>query len=131
MNYIAILAAAVASMVIGALWYGPLFGKVYIRAMGWENKSTAEKKQMQKAMATSYIWQFIASLVMFYVLARATQGLSPLNAIAIGVWAWVGFIAPMKLGDALWGGKMTVFWLGIFSSLITIIAGAAILGYFH
>ena len=37
-NYLAVLAAAIASMVIGFLWYGPLFGKQYMALMKFDNK---------------------------------------------------------------------------------------------
>ena len=133
-NYIAVVAAAVASMIIGAMWYGPLFGKRYIRAMGWENKSPAEKKAMQKGMMWSYLWQFIASIVAFYVLDRfmnATGDTSVAGGMVVAFWGWLGFILPMKFGDMLWGGKKTIFWLSIFSSLITFIAAGAILGFWH
>lgn len=33
-NYLAILVAAVLSMVLGFLWYGPLFGKEWTKLMG-------------------------------------------------------------------------------------------------
>jgi hypothetical protein len=44
------------------------------------------------------------------------------------LWTWLGFVVPIKLGDALWGGKMTMFWLGIGNMLLTLLAGAAIIG---
>ncbi|HVY73001.1 MAG TPA: DUF1761 domain-containing protein [Candidatus Paceibacterota bacterium] len=130
-NLLAVLACAVVSMIIGSIWYGPLFGSIYTKAMGWSHKSDAEKKQMQKAMMWSYVGQFIASLVMFYVLARfmnATGLVTTLGGVVVALWAWFGFIVPLKLGDALWGGKMTLFWLGISNSLLTLVAGGALLG---
>lgn len=130
-NLLAVLACAVVSMIIGSLWYGPLFGNLYSKTMGWTNKSPAERKQMQKAMTWSYVGQFAASLVMFYVLARfmnATGLVTALGGVVVALWAWFGFIVPLKLGDALWGGKMTLFWLGISNSLVTLLAGGAILG---
>ena len=33
-NYWAVFVSAIASMVIGSIWYGPLFGKMFIREMG-------------------------------------------------------------------------------------------------
>ena len=133
-NLLAVLAAAVASMIIGSVWYGPLFGSVYTKAMGWSHKSEAERKQMQKGMMWSYAGQFIASLVMFYVLARfmnATGLTTMLGGVVVALWAWFGFMVPMKLGDALWGGTMTLFWLGISNSLITLLAGALLLGFWR
>ena len=34
-NYGAVVGAAVASMILGSLWYGPLFGKPWMAAMGF------------------------------------------------------------------------------------------------
>ncbi|MBI3341870.1 DUF1761 domain-containing protein, partial [Candidatus Curtissbacteria bacterium] len=33
-NYMAVVAAAVVNMVLGFLWYGPLFGKPWMKMMG-------------------------------------------------------------------------------------------------
>lgn len=129
-----VLLSAIVSMIIGSLWYSTLFSKPFERAMGWDNKSKAERKQMQKGMMWSYLGQFFASLVMFYVLARfmnATGLITPAGGAVVAFWAWLGFVLPLKLGDALWGGKMTLFWLGIGNTFITLVAGGALLGYMH
>lgn len=34
MNYIAFIVAALIPMIIGAVWYGPLFGKIWMRSCG-------------------------------------------------------------------------------------------------
>ena len=36
-NYLAVLACAVAAMTAGFLWFGPLFGKTWARHMGFAN----------------------------------------------------------------------------------------------
>ncbi len=131
---VGVLLSAVVSMVVGSVWYGMLFSKTFERAMGWDKKSAAERKQMQKGMMWSYVGQFIASLVMFYVLARfmnATGLITPAGGAVVAFWAWLGFVVPLKLGDSLWGGKMTLFWLGIGNSFITLVVGGALLGYMH
>jgi hypothetical protein len=38
-NYAAVLLAAVANMVVGMLWYGPLFGKQWQALMGFNADS--------------------------------------------------------------------------------------------
>lgn len=130
-NFWAVLVAAVSSMVVGSIWYGPLFGKVFMKAMGMDQWSPEKKAEMKKSMALTYVWQFIASLVMFYVLAwflGATAMWGVMGAMTVAFWAWLGFIVPLKLGDALWGGKMILFWIGVTNSLVTILVGAAIIG---
>ena len=130
-NIWAVLASAVASMIIGSIWYGPLFGKTFITAMGWGNKTPEESKAMMKGMQMTYVWQFIASVVMFVVLAWFIGDLNKLTVmggIKTALLVWIGFVAPMKLGDSLWGGKMTLFWLGAGNSLVTLLAAGAIIG---
>ena len=42
-NLWAVVACAVASMIIGSIWYGPLFGKAFMTATGMD-QWTPEKK---------------------------------------------------------------------------------------
>ena len=131
MNYWAILVSAIASMVIGSIWYGPLFGKQFMQATGMDKWSPEKQAAMKKSMGVTYFMQFIASLVMFFVLARL-MGISSqmtLNGgLTTAVWVWIGFVVPVKLGDAIWGGKMSMFWLGSGNMLLTLLATGAILG---
>ena len=68
---------------------------------------------------------------MFFVLARF-MGISSqmtLNGgLTTAVWVWIGFVVPVKLGDAIWGGKMSMFWLGSGNMLLTLLATGAIIG---
>ncbi len=130
-NIWAVAVSAIASMVIGSIWYGPLFGKTYMSAVGMDSWSPEKKAEMKKGMVMSYVWQFIASIIMFYVLSMFMIGIGKTDlhgGLLTAFWVWIGFVVPLKFGDSLWGGKMTLFWLGIFNSLITLLIGAAILG---
>ena len=118
-------------MVVGSIWYGPLFGKKFIHEMGMDAWPAEKRDAMKKKMIPSYIGQFIASLVMFYVLAglvetfgHTTLGGGMLTAFIM----WIGFAVPIKLGDAIWGGKDLLFWLSIGNLLVTLLVAGAILG---
>ncbi len=130
-NLLAVSVSAVASMVIGSIWYGPLFGKTFMSAMGMDQWSAEKKAQMKKSMAITYVWQFIASLVMFFILSRIMLKLGVMGIVGglwVAFWVWLGFIVPVKLGDALWGGKKTLFWLGIGNMFLTLLVAGAIIG---
>jgi hypothetical protein len=130
-NYLAVLVAAIASMVIGSIWHGPLFGKKYMQVMGFDQMSPEQRAEMKKGMTKMYILQFIASLVMFYVLAGfigKTGSLTLAGGLGVGFWAWLGFAVPIKMGEAIWGGKWPLFWIGIGNMLITLLATGAIIG---
>ena len=131
LNDWAVLVCAVASMVVGSIWYGPLFGKMFMRASGMDKWSAEKQAQMKKTMGMTYALQFIASLVMFYVLAGITAGFGHLSiggGMMTAALLWLGFVVPVKLGDAIWGGNKTLFWLGIGNMLITLLVGGAIIG---
>jgi hypothetical protein len=115
-NYLAILVAAIVAMVVGFLWYGPFFGKKWIALMGWGEEKIAEMKK--KGMAKAYVLNFIGSLVMAYVLSYALIFASTYMkiegvyaGITIGLWNWLGFIAPVTLGAVLWEGKPWKLWV--------------------
>src|SRR3989344_1786224 len=94
-NIWAVLASAVASMVIGSIWYGPLFGKQFMHAMGMDTRSPEKQAEMKKGMAMPYLWQFVASVVMFYVFAWVMGVLGAVDLMAgvqAAFWVWLGFV---------------------------------------
>lgn len=114
-NYLAVLVAAVLSMIIGSVWFGPLFGKQWMKLMGMTKESMQGMKP--EAMMKLYGIQFIGSLVMAFVLAHALvfastylheSGVSA--GLQTGFWNWAGFIAPVTLGSVLWEGKSWKLW---------------------
>ena len=117
-NYLAVLASGVAAMILGSLWYGPLFGKQWIALMGFDQQTVAEMqaKGMQ-AMWKNYALMFVGALIMAYVLAHGlvfgnaylgTGGIS--GGLQGAFWYWLGFIAPVTLGVILWDGKPWKLW---------------------
>jgi hypothetical protein len=132
-NYVAVLAAAVVSMVVGFLWYGPLFGKMWIKGMGW-TKADMEKAK-KKGMAKQYGLMFVGSLVMAYVLAHATVFAAAYThmmgvpaGLMSGLWNWLGFVAPVTLGSVLWEGKSWKMWaLNNGYYLVTLLAMGVVL----
>lgn len=115
-NYLGILLATVVSMVTGALWYGPLFGKQWIKEMGWTKEKMA-KKPDSKEMRKLYGIQALGSLAMSFVLSHAlvfasaylnTSGISA--GLETGFWNWLGFVVPVSLGSVLWEGKSWKLW---------------------
>lgn len=135
LNIWAVLVSAVASMAVGSIWYGPLFGKTFMKAMGMHEWSAEKRDAMKKSMMWSYLGQFVASLVMFYVLGNLIFWSAPKVDVSFGMgiafWMWLGFIVPVKFADTLWGGKRILFWLSIGNMLITMLLAGAIIGAWH
>jgi hypothetical protein len=115
-NYLAILACGVSAMVLGSLWYGPLFGKPWMALMNFQKPAQMDAAAKKKMMR-SYGLMFIGSLVMAYVLAHsvvfaeAYLKVSGTEAgLQGGLWNWLGFVVPVSLGTVLWESKPWKLW---------------------
>jgi hypothetical protein len=70
-NYLAILVAAISTVVLGFLWYGPLFGKPWMKLMDIDPSKMS--KEAMKGMNKTYALMSIGSLVLAYVLSFTTE----------------------------------------------------------
>lgn len=100
MNWFGIILAAIAQMVVGFIWYGPLFGKTWMSMMGINTQSMS-----REGMGRTYAIQAVGSLVTAYVLAKLV-GMMGAKTLAAGVqagfWVWLGFVATVTLGSVLY-----------------------------
>lgn len=134
-NYWAVIVAGVASMILGFLWYGPVFGKYWIRLMGWSDQVVEEAKQ-KGGMWKYYLGALIGAFVMMYVLAHSIVFASAYfeqsgasAGLMAGFWSWLGFVAPVTLGSVLWEGKSWKLWfLNNGYQLVSLLVGGSILG---
>jgi hypothetical protein len=131
-NYLAVLIAAVAAMALGALWYGPLFGKKWMALEGIDPNMTPE---MKKGVWKLYALNFVGTLVMSFVLAHsvvfggAYLDLTGASAgLQAGFWNWLGFIATVSLGSVLWQRKpWKLYFLNIAYYLVALLVMGTIL----
>lgn len=90
-NHLALIVAAAIQWVLGALWYGVVFKKSWMKLTGVT--SGGSRGRAVFAMVCS----FIASLVLVFVLAQifmmaGTVGF--MNGMALAIVCWLGFMAP-------------------------------------
>lgn len=130
-NYVLILIAAVAMMILGALWYGSLFGKEWAKMMGFDMSNPDVVKQMKEKAKPGYAITFAASLVMLYVLTHILSyagAETPRDGVEGALWVWLGFIAPTLLGSVLWEGKpWKLYFINASYYLVSLIVAAAII----
>jgi|TARA_B110000971_G_C19987206_1_gene490186 hypothetical protein len=71
MNYNVLFLAALVPMIIGFVWYGPLFGNAWMKEMGFTKESLAGTN-MVKTLIISYVFSlFIAFFLMFVVIHQS------------------------------------------------------------
>lgn len=92
-NYLAILVAAIAYWLLGAVWYGILFSKPW---MALENISEAQARSMNPFLP--YLITFGLNLLIAFVLAQLCLWRNATTAsrgAALGILIWIGFVGPM------------------------------------
>ena len=100
-NYLAVLAAGISNMVIGFLWYGPLFGKKWMALEGY-----TEEQVKSMNPGPLYGQSFVASLLTYYILARFVAGTTTLmGGIETACLVWLGFVTTVQFTASLFSKK--------------------------
>jgi len=94
-NLLAVLVSAIATMVVGFVWYSPaLFANSWMRLMGYDPNDKAKIAEMQKSAGPSYFMSLIASILAAFVLGKliAVAGFSTaVDGLKIGLVTTVQF----------------------------------------
>lgn len=101
-NYLAVIVAALAYMVLGAIWYSPiLFGRAWMTGVG------KTKEQLAGGSFIKYIWGFIFSFIAAYGIARLMlmTGYDTVGeGVVIGLLAGICFVmTTMGVNDTFEG----------------------------
>jgi surface polysaccharide O-acyltransferase-like enzyme len=114
-NLWSVLAAAVATMILGFLWYSPLlFAKPWTLAMGYDPNDKAKMDEMRKGAGKLYGITFVASLISAFVLAKiidVTTVSSALYGMKIGLAVWLGFVTTVQLTSTLFKKRPSKLYL--------------------
>ncbi len=101
-NYLAVLAATVAGMVVGALWYSPiLLGKQWMAAIG---KTPEELGNPAKAMAGQLVTTLIVAVVLAIVVAWSGRA-GLIGGATVGLTVWLGFVLTALLPSVFFEGR--------------------------
>ncbi len=133
-NFFTVLALAVGFMVLGFVWYGPLFGKIWMRIIAADTGmiSPEQKKEMQKKMGPVYLLNFVLVIITLGTLGFVISDWSSASGPVTALLVWFGFIMPMAASAAMWSGKpRTLAWQMFFLTagyqfVCFIIAGAVL-----
>jgi len=106
LNWWAILVAAALAFALGALWYGPLFGKAWLAALG-------KTEDDIEPSAQPFIVSAVAALLTCIVVAALMRGLGLTGLAAgavFGLLTGIGFIATSMASDTAFGGWGWKLW---------------------
>jgi len=109
MNWTAVICAAAAYWIIGAIWYMALFGKTWAAAI--ERHGV---KLERTGMAAKMIGNFLCNLVAATIMARliGRTGITELGyGLKLGAGVGLGFCATALTVQYLWESKPFKVWL--------------------
>ncbi|HEV2386699.1 MAG TPA: DUF1761 domain-containing protein [Candidatus Acidoferrales bacterium] len=99
-NYLAVIVCAVAYWLLGAVWYGVLFGRPW---MALEHMTMQQAGSMNPVLP--YILTFVLNLLIAFVLAHVCSWRNASTAArgaAIGVLLWVGIVGPITFTTSMY-----------------------------
>lgn len=102
-NWLGLILAGVFCFMLGMLWYGPLFGKTWMKL---SNLKKEDAKMENPGLTMSLA--VLTSLLPAFALERlfAWSGTPTLHAIfGIALLSLIGFSGPKLMDNVLWGGQ--------------------------
>src|ERR1700694_4556042 len=126
-NYLAVVVAAAAYWLLGAVWYGALFGKQW---MALEHVTPEQASAMNPVLP--YIISFVLNLVIAFVLAQICAWRNVNTAArgaALGILIWIGFVGPAAYTTYMFEMRpKQLFAINEFYVLVALCLMGAILG---
>jgi hypothetical protein len=101
-SLVAMLAVGIANMVLGFIWYGPLF------ANRWMKESNLTMEDLGNGPGIGYLLTFLASLVMGATtsfLVRLLNITEPLQGLYLGLILGLGYVATAYMSTYIFGQK--------------------------
>lgn len=91
-HWLAILAAAVAGFVVGGIWYGPLFGKAWMKARGIDAEAAKAGANMGVIFGTTFVLNLIAAFMLDHLYNTYDTKVGFHHSLVIAGIIGVGFI---------------------------------------
>ena len=132
-NYLAVLLAAVSSMIVGSIWYAPgVFGNTWMK-LAKVDPSKTTPKQMVVLMGSTFLLSLLTAYVLSHVIVFANRYFGHSffhDAVSASLWIWLGFVASRMLTHNMFDrrpGKLTLLALG--NELVTLALMGVIIGW--
>jgi surface polysaccharide O-acyltransferase-like enzyme len=127
-NYAAVVVAAVVYWILGAVWYGVVFGKSW---MALEHVTEEQARGMANPWLP-YAISFLLNLLIAFVLAQLIAWRSANTAArgaALGIFIWIGFVGPITYTTYMYEMRPgALFAINEFYPLVGLCLMGAILG---
>jgi hypothetical protein len=128
-SWLGIFLAVVAAMVIGSIWYGPIFGKKWMKILKLKRGESSPTGPMLIMLALSIIQAFVVAHFIVYVSYFYPTYSDLSVGLLTGLWAFVGFVLPALVSKSVFEkGSVDLLKINLGNQLVTLAAIGAILG---
>jgi len=90
-NWLSVIIAAITSFIIGGIWYGPLFGKAWMKEFG-VSEDDINNRSLSKTFGLALLLAFVAALNLELFIGAQSNFVYGLMA---GFFAGIGWVATM------------------------------------
>lgn len=102
-NYLTVLMATFASMVLGTLWYAPFaFGREWMKLVGLSEQDTKENRGA--SMALMLVGALVASYVMAHFIGFV-NATTLADGARTGAWIGIGFVFTAAMGESIFSRR--------------------------
>lgn len=136
-NWLAVLACVVSSMIIGGIWFGPkTFFPIWWKAVGKSDKDDPSQSSLSMGVTWGLIVfcafvQAVFMALMVNAMGQMNGGATLASGAMAGFILWLGFVAPSSLTNKLFADRLKAWVLEAGNHLITFVVMGAILGAWH
>lgn len=132
-NWLAVVACVVVSMVTGSLWYNPkTFFPMWWKGIGKTDQDTPGSSNMAMTWGLTVLASFVqavAMALMVNAMGSLMGGANLVSGAGIGFMLWLGFIAPTYLVNKLFAGHGLKIWgIEVGNHLLNFVLFGALLG---
>lgn len=132
-NWLAVVACVVASMIVGSLWFNPkTFFPAWWKAIGKTSKDSPGMAGGSAGMTwgLTILAALVEALFMF-VIVRALGSTTLASGALTGFLVWLGFVATTSLTNKLFAGQLKAWLYEVGNHLVTMVIMGAIVGAWH
>ena len=127
-HWLPFVIAVLLPMIVGSLWYGPLFGKIWMGMIDLTEEKIKETLNPAKSYGGSFIGSILTTYVFSLLITHMDMG-TLWGGLTVGFAAWVGFSLPMGWQSVAWEDKgYGLFVLNQAYNLIVFLLMAGLIG---
>lgn len=132
-NYLAVLLAALSSMVVGSIWYAKsVFGATWGKLAKIDMSKPPKSGELAWLMGSTFVVSLVTAYILAHVAFLSNQFFKNSflqDTLTTAFWLWLGFIAArIYTHDAFEGRRKKLTVLNVSHELVTVLVMALVIG---